>query len=45
MRSGRSWSRESGVTYDGTQEVPWENGRLLIDGEPFTFPTPDGWLG
>ena len=35
----------SGVTYDGTQEVPLEDGRLLIDGEPFTFPTPDGWLG
>jgi hypothetical protein len=35
----------SGVTYDGTQDVPWEDGRLLINGEAFTFPTPDGWLG
>lgn len=35
----------TGVRYDGSQEVPWERGRLLIDGEPFTFPTPDGWLG
>ena len=36
----------SGVRYDGSQKLPWEDGRLLIDGEPFTLPTPDdGWLG
>lgn len=35
----------SGVRYDRSP-LPWEDGRLLVDGQPFTLPAPeDGWLG
>jgi hypothetical protein len=34
----------TGVRQNGRQPVPWEGGRLLVDGSPFPFHDPNGWI-
>jgi hypothetical protein len=34
----------TGVRQSGGQPVPWEGGRLLVDGEPLRFDDPNSWI-